>query len=527
MKNSSKAIVQLDCEAHVNSAIKKIVIVGRDADAWLTGLMLKRSFSSSEASVDVELVELPSSLHQHDFFSVLPTHRILHRILGAQENALLRASAGLCCYGQRFSHWAGDSTAFVHAYDRFGVDFEGVNFYQYWLKASANGLKVPLEEFNLGAVAAKQGRHIVFDEITNTFSHASSGYHFNAKTYIGAVARAAVIEGLKHHAGLVDQVSIKDGKIQSLRLADGTEIVADLYIDASGTEAALMSKVESHHQEFNSREFNNHELNNWESWEEYLPVNRLIVASARALEPLPGFSQISAFAEGWFGLHPLLNRTGVNIAYSTKYTNSAAAVKQAAALSGLTISDATESHFAAGMRKKQWIGNCVAIGSSAVSLEPLDATQLHALHVGLSLLRSLFPADKNYMPEADIYNEKMRVTLENVRDFQIGHYHLNKRYGEPFWDKSREAPIPDTLRRKINLFASRGVVAMREDETFFEENWTALFVGQQLRTQHYDPLVNKLDDEELIIKFQQLLGYIKKEVEQMPSLQAHVEMTLL
>ncbi|RYZ82206.1 MAG: hypothetical protein EOO68_34765, partial [Moraxellaceae bacterium] len=386
-------------------------------------------------SVDVELVELPSRLHQQDFFSVLPTHRILHRMLGAQENALLRASAGLCCYGQRFSHWAGNSTAFIHAYDRFGVDFEGVNFYQYWLKAKSDGLKVSLDEFNLGAVAARQGRHIVFDEIANTFSHASSGYHFNAKAYISAVARAAVIEGLKHRASLVEHVSIKDGQIQSLRLADGTEITADLYIDASGTEAALIRTLEFNNFESNF-ESKNFESSNLESWEEYLPTNRLIVASAPVLEPLPGFSQISAFAEGWIGLYPLLNRTGVNIAYSTKYTNSVAALERAVALTGLNITDPTESHFTACTRKKHWIGNCVALGSSATSLEPLDATQLHVLHLGLSLLRSLFPADKNTMPEANIYNEKMRVNVENVRDFQIAHFHLNKRYGDPFWDKS-------------------------------------------------------------------------------------------
>ncbi len=84
-----------------------------------------------------------------------------------------------------------------------------------------------------------------------------------------------------------------------------------------------------------------------------------------------------------------------------------------------------------------------------------------------------------------------------------------------------------TKSSKIALFEARGVIALNEDETFMQENWTALFAGHRLETKNYDPLVNQYSDEELIEKFQKVLNYIKSEVERMPSIQAQVEMTLM
>lgn len=496
----------------MNNPIKKIVIVGRDADAWLTALTLQQGFRSSAQNIEVELFELPSDLTPQDFFSVLPSHKILHKVIGMRENLILQEAKGCYCFAQRFSNWSGSAAPFMHAYDRFGVDFDGVDFYQFWLNAASNGMNVPLEEFNLGAAAAKQAKYVVFNELAQTFSQANYGYHLQAINYIKATAQAALAIGVKHSSGEITKVNILDGNIDSILLASGVEIKADFFIDASGAEAVLIKHLEK---------------DNIQNWSEWLPANRLIVATAPSLEPLPAFSQISAFKAGWIGIYPMLDRTAINIVYSSAHTTSKRALETAIAVSGLKISDATETSFSAGARKKHWIGNCLAIGSSAVSLEPLDAIQLHLLHVGLSLLRALFPNDAADMIEAEIYNQKINGFVENLRDFQIAHYYLNKRYDEPFWDAVRNNEIPETLKNKIKLFEARGLLSLGEDETFQQENWTALFAGHKVQTKNYDPMVNKFSDEELIEKFQKILGHIKNEVEQMPTLQAQVEITLL
>ena len=50
---------------------------------------------------------------------------------------------------------------------------------------------------------------------------------------------------------------------------------------------------------------------------EWLPCDRLLAASAPAMQQLPSFSQVSAFGGGWVGLFPIRHRTGVIAAYSS------------------------------------------------------------------------------------------------------------------------------------------------------------------------------------------------------------------
>ncbi len=484
--------------------------MGRDADAWLAALMLQLSFAASENTVSVQLIELPSDLRPQDFYNVLPSHKMLHRILGANENALLKSSAGLYSVAQRFSNWSGGAPAFFHAYDTHGIDMKNIEFLQYWTKARGKGLNVALEEFSLGAMAAKQGRFILLEDSARTFSKADHGYNLSALAYTHAVSRAALQTGLKHKLGEIKSVEVSEGQIQSLVLNDDSVIEADLFIDASGVDSILISQLEA---------------NNVEDWSHWLPCDRIMVASATRLDPMPAFNQISAFSEGWAGFFPLLNRTAVTAVYSSQYASSQDVLQKVSAISGMKLSDAVEAEFSAGTRKKHWIGNCIALGNSAVSLEPLDSTHLHCLHLGLSLLRALFPADANNMIEADVFNEKMNSKMVNVRDFQIAHYHLNKRFNEPFWNGVRAIKPPESLAAKIKLFEHRGSVAMREDETFQEENWTSIFVGHSLIPQTYDPLIDTTPESEQIEQFQRILKYVAGEVANMPSLQAHVEMS--
>ena len=494
----------------MTDSIKKVAIVGRDADAWITAFYLHQTLSGIEPAVDIVLIELPAELGPQDFFAVMPTHKLLHKVLGANENVLLSESKGHYFFAQRFSNWCGGAAPYMHAYDRFGMDVNGVDFYQYWLKARENGLQVAFEDFNLSAVAAKQQKYVLGESSADSLS-AACGYHLSAIDYVRAIAKGAMSKGLKRIQACVARVNVDKDRIKSVVLVDGQEIAADLFIDVSGSEACLIKAIEN---------------NNIDRWSHWLPVDHIMVASAPALSSLPSYSQISAFKDGWFGIYPLSDRTAINFAYSSGGTTPEKMAELASVYTGMPIVNVTDTPFSAAARKKTWIGNCIALGSTAVSLEPLDAVHLHPLHIGLSLLRELFPNDKNYMPEADLYNKKFFDFMENIRDFQIAHYHLNKRYDDPLWGYVRNMDIPDSLKNKIELFAARGVVSMNDNETFLSENWMALLVGQKLDTKTYDPRVDLLSEQKLIENFQQLLMKIKNKIEYMPNIHSYVEANL-
>ena len=495
----------------MSERVRKVVVVGRDAAAWLSALTLQLSFGRADPPLAVELVELPSRLREQDVFLTLPAQQAFHRLLGLDENRLLRTCAGLYSLGQRFSNWSGADEPFIHAYDSHGAAFGHVEFFQHWLKARARGLPVPLEDFSLGAAAAKQGRFVIFNESTEGFSKASYGYNLSAIGYLRALGKVALGAGLEHRVGELQSVDVESGRVRSVALRDGRTVTGDLFVDASGVEGSLIGRLE--------------EPGNFSSWRRWLPCDRLMVASGPVLKPIPAFSQVSAFRAGWFGIFPLMDRSALIASYASDRIEDAEVMHTMSSLSGIRISgDAVADTIEPGARRQQWIGNCVALGDAAVAVEPLDAVQLHLLQTGLSWLVSLFPVDREAMPEASVYNAKMEAHATGVRDFQAAHYKLNRRFGEAFWDAAREQPASPTLERKLRLFAARGVVAMQEHETFQEENWTSIFAGHRLLPTAWDPQVDKVPEQEQIENFRRMLKFIAAEVQAMPSLQAHLDL---
>jgi tryptophan halogenase len=240
------------------------------------------------------------------------------------------------------------------------------------------------------------------------------------------------------------------------------------------------------------------------------------------MRPLPAFSQVSAFRAGWIGLHPLQDRTAVVAAFSSAHADDEM-LRNLPALAGIAVQgEAVITPFEPGVRKRAWIGNCVAVGGAAVSLEPLDAVQLHLVHVGVSHLMALFPVLPDAMPEAETYNLAVAAHARNIRDFQIAHYRLNQRFDEPFWDEGRDAEGPESLDAKLELFASRGHVLLYDDEAFQQPNWASIFIGHGIIPAGYDPRVDLVPQEEHMGRIHNRLRTIGSLVNEMPSVEQFI-----
>lgn len=484
------------------TGVRRVAVVGRDATAWLTALALQRAFGRTGLAVRV--VALPSLLHASDVYAAVPSLAGLHSLLGIGEAEVLEATSGIPVLGQRFADWNADSLPFIHAYDIQRVGIDEIDFVHFWVKARSEGLKVALEDFSLGAAAAKQGRTVLERDGASGKVPVAPGYHLDARAYVDLVQRRALRSGVEAVDGPVTDIDRDGDRIAAVTVADGPRIEADLFIDASGSEAVLARGQ--------SAEF--------ESWRELFGVDRILTASAKPLRPLPAFSQIAAFNAGWIGLHPLRNRTAVVAAWDSRRVSDEALLARLPTLTGLVPQgEVAVAAFEPGMRPA-WTGNCIAIGEAAVALEPLDAVTLQLAHLGLSQLIALFPTSAETMPEAHVYNAGFASHVRNVRDFQIAHYRLNGRSGEPFWDRARAAPTPQGLEARLRLFGARGKVAQFEDETFQDQNWIALFIGHGLIPESYDPMVDKIDTEDQMARFRGFLGKIAEEVRAMPTVDA-------
>jgi tryptophan halogenase len=485
----------------VTNRIENVVVVGRDAPAWIAAAAIQHMLGRT--GVSVRVIELPSLLQSPDVYSAVPPIQGLHGQLAIDEQLVLRACNAVPMVGQRFSNWSGPGAPFIHGYDDQPPSGSDLDFAQYWIKGRQEGLRSAFENFSLGAVAAKAGRVPTLAANPELPLTASYGFHLDARRYAALIKQVALRRGVTAKAANVAGVDVDGERIGAVLLGDGERVEADLFIDASGSEAALIGRLPG---------------TLFESWREWLPADRLIAASGKRLQPTPAFSQISAFRDGWVGLYPLQDRVAVIAVYDSRLRSDREMVDSLPVIARLPITgEAVVSGLRQGIRQRTWVGNCVAVGESAFSLEPLDGVQLHIAHSCVSHLMAFFPVESGAFPESVAYDRGVRSIAENMRDFQVAHYKLNRRFDDIFWDRCRDAACPATLQSRLDLFAARGHVALFHNEAFDGQSWASLFLGHGLMPESYDPRIDLLPEEEHIARVQQRLQDILALVGSMPS----------
>jgi tryptophan halogenase len=485
----------------VKRRVEQIVVVGADAPAWLAAAAIHSSFGGR--GVRIRVVELPSLLRPVDVYSALPALAGLHDRLGLEEDLLFSVCKAVPVAGQRLSNWSGAGAPFLRGYDDPPpVGGGDLSFTQFWIKGRQQGLRTAFENFSPGAMAAKAGRVPIPTRRAELRS--AHGYELDAVAYSALLKHFVTRGGIEWKSATIADVDREGDRITALVLADGERIEADLFVDASGPQGVLIGHMPD---------------TEFESWREWLPCDQMLVASAKALQPRPGFSQISAFRQGWVGMFPLQDRTAVAAAFDSREISAEDLLAKLPVLAGMSIGgEAVVSSLAPGIRKRTWVGNCVAVGESAFALESLDAVQLHITHACISHLMTLFPVEAVAFPEAELYDAILRRAAVNLRDFQAAHYKLNRRFDEPLWDRCRETAAPDTLQRKLDVFAARGRIPLYDDETFLEPGWESLFIGHGLIPQSYDPRVDGISDQDQIAAVHARLQDIVELVGAMPAI---------
>lgn len=414
----------------------RVAIVGRDAALWLTAAVLQRALAP--AGVTVTAIELPTRLGPGSAYASLPPIEALHDRLGLDELALLRATQG--CFSLGTNVAAPGAPPFFLAHGSIGAPIDGAGFFPYWVKARRFGLGAALEDFCLTTMAARQGRMLVPDDEIAAFGRADYGYHLPALAYAAVLKGAAKRLGATlHQSRSVGLERGEVGTIAAVLLDDGTRIAADLFVDASGADAALIG---------GSRE----------DWR--IAADRVLTARGAPFASVPAYAELRIGETGWAALHASQAATHIVHAYSSQ--NDGAALAAAQALAGLSLADAIIAPVAPG-RRDAWQGNCVAIGSAACEFDPLFDLELHTVQLGIVHLLSLFPASIAFAAERDEYNRITRSAFERMRDFQSVFYALN-RFPGAFWQAARDAAAPDAVAHKIAAFRARGEIAPMEDE---------------------------------------------------------------
>ncbi len=494
----------------MTSYLKEIVILGGGSAGWMTAAALSSLVDPQNVSITLVESDQIGTIGVGE--ATIPDIINFNRLLGLSEDEFMKATHATFKLGIEFIDWGRKGDRYIHPFGTHGVDMNGFDFHQYWLRARAAGNPHPIDDYSMSAVAAREGKFDLPGGNQNSpRAHIRYAYHFDATLYARYLRNYAEQRGVRRIEGKVEEVvqAPETGNIESLRLDNGITVNGDFFFDCTGFSALLIGKTLGVG------------YNDWSHW---LPCDAAQAVACKHAGPLLPYTRSTARPAGWQWRIPTQSRTGNGHIYSQAFmTDDEATAILLANLDGEVMGTPRQIRFKAGHRHVFWKNNCIAVGLSAGFLEPLESTSIYLIQEGISRFVALFPDASLPTVIRDEYNRHMRTEFEQVRDFIILHYSATERDDTPFWNYCRNMSLPDTLQHKIELFRTAGRSFRYEEELFSRTSWVAVFLGQGIVPQTCDPVIAALPYDQVAGSLDSMRKAMAAEAGRMPSHSAFIQ----
>jgi tryptophan halogenase len=463
--------------------IREILIVGGGTAGWMAAATLARMLPEGQARV--RLIESEEIGIVGVGEATVPLMQIFNGVLGIHEHEFICATQGSFKLGIEFVDWGTIGNRHFHCFGDFGEHIEGIAPHHYWMKLRELGDPTPLGAYCFPTVLATKNRFAPPPMRGGDAAQYKYAYQFDATLYAKFLRRYSERLGVERIEGRVVDVSqhAETGFVEAVTTADGLRLEADLFIDCTGFYGLLIEQTLK---------------SGYEDWSKWLPCDRAVVVPCEPGNEFTPYTRSTAHQAGWQWRIPLQHRTGNGYVYSSNYISDEEAQRTLLAnLDGKPLADPRVLKFTGGRRRKFWNKNVVAIGLASGFMEPLESTSIMLIQTGVARLVEMFPSrDFDPILEQE-YNRLSIREYEKIRDFIILHYCLSQRTDSEFWRYVASMDLPESLRRRMEIFFARGIIPLEGDEAFYEPSWVAIFFGQERLPKRFDPMVDRVETEKL------------------------------
>jgi tryptophan halogenase len=457
--------------------IKRIVIVGGGSAGWMAAAALA---NATKGGCAITLLESDDIGTVGVGEATIPPIRLFNESLGIAENDFVRATMGSFKLGIEFIGWGAREARYFHPFGKYGVNFDPVPLHQHWLKARSEGLKEDISEYAMCWHAARAGK---FDQpsrdpkrVQSTFDYA---YHFDAGLYARFLRAYAEAKGVQRLEGKITHASqhAETGFIEAVHTQRGETVEGDLFIDCSGFRGLLIEQTLQA---------------GYDDWSALLPCDRAVAVPCERAGEFTPYTRSTAREAGWQWRIPLQHRTGNGYVHCSRFiSEDEATATLMANLDGKPLAEPRMLRFVTGRRRAFWKKNVVAVGLASGFMEPLESTSIHLIQTAITRLIALFP-DKSFDPlQIEEYNRITAMEYERIRDFLVLHYKATIRDDTPLWAYCKDMPIPEGLAYKIAHFRKGGRIVAESAELFQNPSWLAVYLGQGVMPEGYDPLLDQ------------------------------------
>lgn len=249
--------------------------------------------------------------------------------------------------------------------------------------------------------------------------------HFDAIKF-GQYLKNTYCKDVNHIVADVVGCEKNDDGIKYLKLDNGNEIKADLFVDCTGFKSLLLG-------EYLKEPFvpYDHLIPNDTAWATQVPYNN-------KEKELVAYTECTAINNGWVWNIPLWSRIGTGYVYSSKHISDEDAKQEFIEHLHSKEFDTSECEFKKipmriGRHKRSFVKNVVAIGLSAGFIEPLESNGLFTIHENLIDLYKTLRRGTPSQFMKDLYNQSVSLKFDEFADFISVHYSFSQRRDTQYW----------------------------------------------------------------------------------------------
>ncbi|MEG3766965.1 tryptophan 7-halogenase [Alteromonas sp. 14N.309.X.WAT.G.H12] len=426
-----------------DDTLRSIVIAGGGAAGWLSAAIIAAEHNlPHNPALRVTLVESPNVKTLGVGEGTWPTMRDTLRKIGIDECEFLLSCDASFKQGTRFINWRGTKNTSLSqdVFDHpFGLPegFFDTDIAAWWLlnqnKNITNGGAFSSLVSTQPALcdnfkAPKQLQTPPYAAVANY------GYHLNAHKFAELLKQHCIEKfGVTHIQGHIEKILVdSNNNISALECttpkAGEKRIDGDLFIDCTGFAARL---IKGHYQQA------------------LTSLKGLKNDSAMAIQAnyvnqqsnIASATYSTAHAHGWLWDIGLPTRKGVGCVYSSEYCNDDTAkdtllsyLQNDPSTTAVDESAIRKITFTPGYREQAWVNNCVAIGTSAGFVEPLEASALVMVELSAKYVAEHLPATKTLATKvAKHFNHNFSQRWQRIIDFLKLHYVLSQRTDSDYW----------------------------------------------------------------------------------------------
>lgn len=459
--------------------IGNIVIVGGGSAGWMTGAHMSKHLQG----VNISLIESPNVPIIGVGESTVPPIVGFMQSLGLEEsdwmprcNATYKSS--ICFRGYQ----AKDDKRIWYPFARtWPVAERPANrywLYKYLTDESYNDRFSIYDYTSLVPAICEAGKTV------RSLSGTPYAYHLDAVALGEFLKEFSVQRGVRHISDTITDIVLKeDGSIDRLKLENGDDLAADLFVDCSGFRSLLLGQTLGEpFQDYYDSLFNDSAI-------------AIRFPYADKEQEMVSYTLCTALSSGWAWTIPLYNRLGTGYVYCSKYLSKDQAEQEFRSyltnfLDEERVGDAQAKHIdiKVGKYNRTWVKNCVGIGLSSGFIEPLESTGLQIVQSEVNLLTLTLKGRNDYnCADVAVFNNSVAKLLDSIRDFLICHFALTSREDTPYWkDVKYNTEIPASLVEKL-MMARATMPAWGNEQLFdtsgmlagfgFAEGWYYILTG--------------------------------------------------